>query len=120
MGRRVADGRSARVTVPQSSVVAKGAFAYFSGFLGYFPNEVTTGVGESKAAVAVIEPAEYETSQILATDAFTLGQKVYWDNTNKRFTTTLTANTYAGVVTSAKDGSNVIWFWFNPNWSALP
>ena len=120
MGRRVGEGRSVRVSVPPTSAIAKGAFAYLNGFLGYFPNEISTGAAETKAATSVIEPAEYETSQILTTDAFALGSKVYWDNTNKRFTNVLTANAFVGIVTSPKDASNVIWFWFNPNWSALP
>lgn len=31
------------------------------------------------------------------TEAWTKGQKLYWDNTNSKFTTTATANTLAGV-----------------------
>lgn len=34
-------------------------------------------------------------------EAWTIGDKVYWDNTNKVFTTTSTSNTLAGVAVAA-------------------
>jgi predicted RecA/RadA family phage recombinase len=38
----------------------------------------------------------------LASDTGTAGAKMYWDNTNKRLTTTTTSNTLVGVLTQAK------------------
>lgn len=38
----------------------------------------------------------------LSTDTPSAGTKAYWDNTNKRVTTTLTSNTLIGVFTQAK------------------
>ena len=114
-GRRTADGRSVRVTIPQSTTIPQGNFTLRDGFLGYCPVEVVTGAGQTAVVALVVEPAEYETNQILATDAFALGAKVYWDNANNRFTTTAAGNRFAGVVTSAKDGNNYIWFRFTPN-----
>ena len=115
MGRRVSDGRSARVTVPASTTIEQGSFAYIGGILGYAPVAVKTGAGETKEAILVHEMAEYETSQINTSEAFAKGAKVYWDDTNKRFTTTATDNRFAGIVTSAKDANNVIWFIFQPD-----
>lgn len=112
MGRRTADGRSARVTVPQNTTINQGDFANIGGMLGFAARDTKTGSGETKDAILVIEPAEYETGQILTSDAFAVGSKVYWDDGNKRFTTTAAGNRFAGVVTSAKDAGNIIWFWF--------
>lgn len=118
MGRRVAEGRSVRVTVPQSTTLAQGGFALLSGFLGFSPTEVVTGVGVTKPAVLIIEPAEYETDQIDAGDAFALGTAVYWDEAEERFTETAAGNRFAGIVTSAKDVNDVIWLWFCPEQNA--
>jgi len=38
----------------------------------------------------------------LSTDTGGIGDKMYWDNTNSRFTTTSTSNTYAGRLAKAK------------------
>jgi len=38
----------------------------------------------------------------LSTDTGSVGTKMYWDNTNFRLTTTLTANTLVGVLAAAK------------------
>jgi predicted RecA/RadA family phage recombinase len=38
----------------------------------------------------------------LTTDTATVGAKAYWDNTNKRVTTTSASNTLIGVFTAAK------------------
>jgi predicted RecA/RadA family phage recombinase len=38
----------------------------------------------------------------LSTDAGSAGTKMYWDNTNKRLTTTSTSNTLVGVLVVAK------------------
>lgn len=42
----------------------------------------------------------------LTSDTGTAGAKMYWDNTNKRLTTTTTSNTLVGVLTVAKGGSD--------------
>lgn len=38
----------------------------------------------------------------LGTDVITAGAKLYWDNTNKRLTTTSASNTLVGAATAAK------------------
>ena len=109
MGRKVSDGKSVRVTVPENTTVEQGAFALLDGFLGLAAQKVVTGAGETKGLVLNIEPGEYETSQIDKTQNFAVGTKIYWDAAKKAFTETPTA-VLAGVVTNAKDAGNVIWF----------
>ncbi len=109
MGRKVSDGKSVRVTVPENTTVEQGAFALLDGFLGLAAQKVVTGAGETKGLVLNIEPGEYETSQIDKTQDFAVGTKIYWDSTTKKFTETPTA-VLAGVVTNAKDAGGVIWF----------
>ena len=109
MGRKVSDGKSVRVSVPENTTVEQGAFALLDGFLGLAAQKVVTGAGETKGLVLNIEPGEYETSQIDATQDFAVGTKIYWDASTKTFTETPTA-VLAGVVTLAKDAGNVIWF----------
>lgn len=41
-------------------------------------------------------------------EAWTAFAKVYWDNTNKRLTTTASGNTYVGVSTQAQASADVI------------
>ncbi len=109
MGRKVSDGKSVRVSVPENTTVEQGAFVLLDGFLGLAAQKVVTGAGETKNLVLNIEPGEYETSQIDATQGFAVGTKIYWDSTTKKFTETPTA-VLAGVVTNAKDAGGVIWF----------
>jgi predicted RecA/RadA family phage recombinase len=114
MGRKVSDGKSVKVTVPESTVVEQGKFYLLDGFLGMAVQSVTTGAGETAQVVLNIENGEYETSQVAAADTLAAGTKVYWDNTNKVFTQVATGNRFAGVVTVGKDANNVRWFWFAP------
>jgi len=109
MGRKVSDGKSVRVTVPETTTVEQGAFVLLDGFLGLATQKVVTGAGETKGLILNIEPGEYETSQIDATQDFAVGTKIYWDSTTKKFTETPTP-VLAGVVTVAKDAGGVIWF----------
>lgn len=112
--RKVSDGHSVRVTVPASTTVEEGSFAQVGEVLGYAIQRVVTGAGETKPLVLSIERCEYETDQIDVADAFAIGAKVYWDNTNTRFTTVEEDGRYAGFVTSAKSADS-IWFVFEPS-----
>ena len=109
MGRKVSDGKSVRVSVPENTTVEQGAFALLDGFLGLAAQKVVAGAGETKSLVLNIEPGEYETSQIDKSQNFAVGTKIYWDASTKKFTETPTA-ILAGVVTNAKDAGGVIWF----------
>ena len=106
---KVSDGKSVEVSVPANSDLKAGQFAYLDGFLGVITRDVKTAANETAKAILIIEVAEYETDQIDDSKTFAKGDKVYWDNTNKRFTTDATG-IFAGVVTNAKDSNDVIWF----------
>lgn len=106
---KVSDGKSVEVSVPANSDLKAGQFAYLDGFLGVITRDVKTAANETAKAILIIEVAEYETDQIDDSKTFAKGDKVYWDNTNKRFTTD-TTGIFAGVVTNAKDSNGVIWF----------
>jgi predicted RecA/RadA family phage recombinase len=121
MGRKVSDGRSVRVTVPQNTTIEAGKFYLLEGFFGLAVQSVTTGTGETAEIILNCEQAEYETSQITTADAFNKGDKVYWDDTNKLLTTNANPdangnpqNRPVGRVTQAKDANNVIWFVLGP------
>ncbi|AEE95776.1 DUF2190 family protein [Mahella australiensis] len=121
MGRKVSDGLSVRVTVPASTVVEQGKFYVLDGFFGMAIQSVTTGAGETAPVILNIEQAEYETSQITTADAFSKGDKVYWNASTKLLTTQANAdasgnpqNRPVGRVTVAKDANNVIWFVLGP------
>ena len=114
MAGKVSDGKSVEVTAPVGGVIG-GNFYYLEGFLGCA--FATRDAGEKVALN--IEPGEFETKQILASDTFAKGTKIYWDVDNKRFTETATGNIFAGVVTVAKDSNNVIWFVLAPTSTTL-
>jgi len=114
MGRKISDGKSVKVTVPENTTIEQGKFYKLDGFLGMAIQSATTGAGETDEVVLNIEQGEYETSQIDAADAFDAGDKVYYDEGNKRFTTVATDGLFCGIVTQAKDANDVIWFWFAP------
>lgn len=121
MGRKVSDGKSVRVTVPENTVIEQGKFYLLDGFFGMAIQSVTTGAGQMAEVVLDIEQAEYETSQINAADAFNKGDKVFYDATAKVLTTNANPdvsgnpqNRPVGRVTLAKDANNVIWFELGP------
>ncbi|HHX86705.1 MAG TPA: DUF2190 family protein, partial [Firmicutes bacterium] len=98
-GGKISDGKSVKVTVPESTKVVAGKFYLLDGFLGCAFQSVETGVGETAEVVLNIEPAEFETDQTKEADraSMTVGKDIYWDNTEKHFTVTGTA-VYAGKV----------------------
>ncbi len=134
MGRKISDGKAVKVAVPASTVITQNEFYLIAGFLGLSVQSLETDAdgkvikyrGETVPAGVVaaeitlnIEEGEYETKQIKTDDTFAEGTKIYWDATNKRFTTTATNNRFAGIVTWADNTADVIWFKFMPD-SAEP
>ena len=115
-GGKVSDGKSVRVTVPESTKIEAGKFYLLDGFFGCAMQSVTTGVGQTAEVVLNIEQAEYETDQINTADAFAKGSLVYYDATEKVLTTSegTGANRKVGRVTVPKDGNKVIWFILGP------
>lgn len=129
MGRKISDGKSVRVSVPASTTINTGDFVLLDGYLGLATQSIKTNadgnVTEFKGnsvpeglvpaeIILNIEEAEYETKQIKTDDTFAVGDKIYWDATNKYFTKTATGNRYAGRVTWADNDNDVIWFLLAP------
>lgn len=112
MARKVSEGKSVKVTVPVGSSVEAGNFVKVGGFIGM---ALKSGV-EGEQVTLDITPGLYETSQINATETYTAGTKIYWDDTNKVFTTSSAsgANPFVGIVVEPKDTNGVIVFYFNP------
>lgn len=115
MSRKVSDGQSIKVVVPENTTIEQGEFCFLSGFLGLAVRGVKTGAGETAQVVLNIEPGEYETSQVNEDDAAFLveGADIFWDSTEKHFTVTPTA-VFAGKLTLDADNNNVIWFKLAP------
>ena len=113
---KISDGKSVKVTVPESTKVEAGKFYLLDGFLGCAVQSVETAAGETAEVVLNIEQAEYETDQINAADTFAKGSLVYYDPVNKVLTTSdgAGANRKVGRVTVPKDAKNVIWFILGP------
>lgn len=115
-GGKINDGKSVKVTVPENTTIEAGKFYLLDGFFGCAMQSVTTGAGETAEVILNIEQAEYETDQINTSDAFSKGDVVYYDATNKVLTTGdgAGANRKVGRVTVPKDTNNVIWFVLGP------
>lgn len=111
MARKVSDGRSIRVTVPENTTITAGEFVEIEGFFGLAIQSVTTGPSETKPLILNAEPGEYETSQTKVAErgGMTVGTDIYWDGT--QFTTTSTS-VYAGKITQAADQNGVVWIKF--------
>ena len=105
---KISDGKSVRVTVPESTKVEAGKFYLLDGFLGCAMQSVETAAEETAEVVLNIEMAEYETEQFAGTP--NKGDKLYWNTSTKQFTTDATAGSFAGIVTSPKGTGSAIWF----------
>lgn len=121
MGRKVSGAAAAKVTVPVSTVITQGKFYLLNGFFGMAVQSVTTNAATTAEVVLEIDQAEYETSQITAANAFSKGDKVYWDNVSNLLTTSANPdangnpqNRVVGRVTVTKDTNNVIWMLLGP------
>lgn len=77
------------------------AVASGAGFLVGSIFAVATNAAASGASVEGLTEGVVELTA-LSTDTTTVGAKVYWDNTNKRITTTSAGNTLVGVAMNAK------------------
>ena len=102
---KISDGKSITVRVPSGKAVKAQNFYLIDGFFG-----VAMQDGQQNDDIALqIEQAEYETDNIVTSEAFAMGDKIYWDESENKFTTTAN-DRLVGKVTSPKDSNNVIWF----------
>lgn len=99
---KISDGKAVRVTA--SKKVEAQKFCLIDGFFGVALKDAEIG----EELELQIEQAEYETDNIVTTEAFKAGDLIYWNNS--KFTTTATDNRLVGRVTEGKDSNNVIWF----------
>lgn len=90
----VQDGDVITVTAP--AALASGDGVLVGSLFGVATNAAANG-----ASVEVITEGVV-TITALGTDTGTVGTKMYWDNTNKRLTSTASGNSLVGVLTVAK------------------
>lgn len=96
MARFYHDGNALDFTAPIGGVVA-GLFYLIGNTLVFAATSAAAGALFAGYVEGVYEDAVATTSQ-----AWTEGALLYWDNTNKRFTTTASGNTKAAVAAAAK------------------
>ena len=79
------------VTVTAPANVTSGGGVLVGSLFGIAVNTALSGADVEIKRTGMFEHAK------ASAEAWTVGAKVYWDNTNKVFTTTATSNTLAGV-----------------------
>lgn len=79
------------VTVAAPANVASGAGVLVGSLFGIATNTALSGADVEIKRTGVFEHAKN------SAEAWTVGAKVYWDDTNKVLTTTATSNTLVGV-----------------------
>jgi len=84
------------ITVTAPYAVASGAGCLVVGLFG-----VATSAAASGASVEIKTQGVFDLAT-LSTDTPSQGTKAYWDDTNKRLTTTSTNNTLVGAFAAAK------------------
>ena len=94
MKNYVQDGDT--VTLPAPYAVTSGQGALVGSLFGVANHDAASGAD-----------CEFDTEGVfdvtaLGTDTATPGAKLYWDNTNRRLTTTATNNTLVGVAVATK------------------
>jgi predicted RecA/RadA family phage recombinase len=90
----VQDGRALTLTAPYA--VLSGGGAKVGGIFGVAITSVATGEDGEFHVVGVYDLTA------LGTDTATVGAAAYWDDTNKRVTTTVGGNLKIGAFTQAK------------------
>jgi len=83
------------VTVPASADVTSGLGHLVGSLFGVAQGDALSGASVSLVTRGVFSHAK------TSAQAWTVGAKIYWDNTAKVFTTTATANTLVGVAHAA-------------------
>ncbi len=86
-------GRTITTLAPYA--LAAGAGALVGAIFGVAQNAADSG-----AEVVLVLEGEFALTKI-GSQAWTVGQKVYWDDSNKRCTTVASGNTLVGVATAA-------------------
>lgn len=90
----VQQGGTVTLTAPYA--VASGAGALVGSTFGVATGDVANGASGEFVTSGVFDLL------VLGTDTIDMGQKIYWDNTNKRCTETAAANYLIGAALEAK------------------
>ncbi len=96
MKNYVQPGNTITLTAPYA--VASGDGLLVSSIFGVAAGTATLGEPVETALVGVFDITK------VGSQAWTVGAKVYWDDTNKRTTSVATSNTLIGVATEAVAG----------------
>lgn len=94
MRNGISTGEVIRVTAPYAVTAGQGV--QVGRLFGVAASDAANG-----AEVEISTKGVFELTA-LGTDTATVGQALYWDNTNRRITTTLTSNLLVGCATVAK------------------
>ena len=89
------------ITVTAPYALASGDGALVGSIFG-----VATNAAVSGAAVELFVDSGVVILTAVTADTGSVGTKIYWDNTAKKVTTTLTSNSLIGVLTVAKLGTD--------------
>lgn len=89
----------ANITLPAPYDRKSGEGALIGALFGVASTDVDSGAEASFVTVGVFDLTK------AASQAWTVGAKVYWDNAAKACTTTATSNTLIGVAVAATGGS---------------
>lgn len=84
------------ITLAAPYAVSSGGAALVGGFFGI----AVTDLANAEVGEFALDGVYSITA--LGTDTGSVGAKVYWDNTNKRITTTASGNSLVGALTVAK------------------
>jgi len=95
MNNFIQDGDRITVTAPYA--LASGAGCLVGSLFGVSCAAYANGATNAELATEGVFDIT-----ALSTDTGTAGAKMYWDNTNKRLTTTSAGNTLVGCLTAAK------------------
>lgn len=88
------------VTVPAPYAVTSGQAVLVGVLFGIAATDAANG-----APVEIKREGVFDITALTA-DVAAVGAKVYWDNVNRRLTTTAAGNTLVGAVTAAKSGTD--------------
>ncbi len=88
----------ANLTLPAPYDRLSGEGALIGSIFGVASNDVASGDDDVFVTEGVFDLAK------AGSQAWTVGAKIYWDNTNKVCTTTATSNTLIGAATAAVAG----------------
>ncbi|MBM7633837.1 capsid cement protein [Geomicrobium sediminis] len=102
---KVSDGQSVRVKIPEGKDIVPQNLYLIDGFLGF-----ATGQDDlAGELILTVERAEFETNQVKPDTEYSLGDQVYFDQTDEVLTKEPN-DRFAGIVTNPLDSKGNIWF----------